>query len=247
MRVDVVTIFPEMFQAVKDYGVTRRAIERHRLSVNCWNPRDFAKGAHRAVDDRPYGGGPGMVMMAEPLAATVQAIRQEVGAEPALVYLSPQGRTLDQEIVVGLSKRPGVILLAGRYEGVDERFVELYVDTEYSIGDYVISGGELAAMVVIDAVSRHLPGVLGNEESALQETFADNLFDYPHYTRPEKFEEVRVPQVLLGGNHEDIRRWRVKQSLGRTWLRQPELLKSAKLNEEQRALLEEFKIEYEQE
>lgn len=247
MRVDVVTIFPDMFQAVTNYGITRRAVEQNKLSVHCWNPRDFTQGAYRAVDDRPYGGGPGMVMMADPLAAVTKAIRNEVGSAAPLIYLSPQGQTLDQDVVVELSARQGLILLAGRYEGVDERFLNLYVEHEYSIGDYVISGGELAAMVVIDAVSRHLPGVLGNEESALQESFINGLFDCPHYTRPEEFEGVRVPKVLLSGNHETIRRWRVKQSLGRTWLRQPELLKSAKLNDEQRALLEEFKVEHKQE
>lgn len=247
MRVDVVTIFPEMFKAITNYGITRRAVEQSKLNVRCWNPRDFAQGVHRAVDDRPYGGGPGMVMMVGPLAAAIKVIRNEVGGEPPLIYLSPQGQTLDQSVVVNLSARQGLILLAGRYEGIDERFLDLYVDNEYSIGDYVISGGELAAMVVIDAVSRHLPGVLGNEESALQESFTTGLFDCPHYTRPEEFEGVRVPQVLLSGNHEDIRRWRVKQSLGRTWLRQPKLLKTAMLDEEQRALLEEFKVEHKQE
>lgn len=247
MRVDVITIFPDMFQAVTNYGITRRAVEQGRLSVHCWNPRDFAKGRYRAVDDRPYGGGPGMVMMAAPLAATMKAIRRRVGSEPPLIYLSPQGQTLQHNAVLGLSARQGMVLLAGRYEGIDERFLDRYVDNEYSIGDYVISGGELAAMVVIDAVSRYLPGVLGNAESALQDSFTNGLFDCPHYTRPEEFEDLRVPQVLLRGNHEDIRRWRVKQSLGRTWLRQPELLKSAKLNGEQKALLEEFKVEHKQE
>ena len=247
MRVDVITIFPEMFRAVTNYGVTRRAVEQSRLSVQCWSPRDFAAGRYGAVDDRPYGGGPGMVMTAPPLAAAVQAIRRNVGDEPPLIYLSPQGRKLDQKAVVALAAQPALILLAGRYEGVDERFLNVYVDQEYSIGDYVISGGELAAMVVIDAVCRQLPGVLGNEESALQDSFANSLFDCPHYTRPEEFEGVRVPQVLLSGNHEDIRRWRVKQSLGRTWLRQPELLQAAQLNREQKALLEEFKIEHRQE
>ena len=247
MRVDVVTIFPEMFEAVTNYGITRRAVELSRLSVRCWNPREFAKGGYRAVDDRPYGGGPGMVMMAEPLAATIKAIRKEAGSGSPLIYLSPQGRRLDQNLVVELSAQQGLILLAGRYEGVDERILNRYVEYEYSIGDYVISGGELAAMVVIDAVSRQLPGVLGNEESAIQESFANGLFDYPHYTRPEEFEGIRVPPVLLGGNHEEIHRWRIKQSLGRTWLRQPELLKTASLSEEYRTLLEEFKLEYKQE
>ena len=247
MRVDVVTIFPEMFEAVTNHGITRRAVEQSRLSVHCWNPREFVTSGYRAVDDRPYGGGPGMVMMAEPLADAIKAIRTVAGSEPPLIYLSPQGRRLDQNLIVELSAQQGLILLAGRYEGVDERFLNRYVECEYSIGDYVISGGELAAMVVIDAVARQLPGVLGNEESALQESFANGLLDCPHYTRPEEFEGARVPPVLLGGNHEDIRRWRIKQSLGRTWLRQPELLKTVNLSEEHRALLEEFKIEHKQE
>ena len=243
MRFDVITIFPEMFKAVTDYGITRRAVETGKLDVRCWNPRDFSEGEYRAVDDRPYGGGPGMVMMAKPLAETIKSIRAKVGEEPWLIHLSPQGQLLDQDIVADLTVKENLILLTGRYEGVDERILNAYVDKEYSIGNYVLSGGELAAMVVIDAVSRRLPGVLGNEESAEQDSFVTGLFDCPHYTRPEVFEGVRVPEVLLGGNHEDIRRWRVKQSLGRTWTRRPELLRTVDLDEEQKALLEEFKVE----
>ena len=213
------------------------------MDVCCWNPRDFSEGEYRAVDDRPYGGGPGMVMMAKPLAETIKAIRAKVGEEPWVIYLSPQGQLLDQDIVADLTVQANLILLAGRYEGVDERVLDAYVDKEYSIGNYVLSGGELAAMVLIDAVARQLPGVLGNEASAEQDSFVAGLLDCPHYTRPEDFEGVRVPEVLLSGNHEDIRRWRIKQSLGRTWMRRPELLNSVNLNEEQRALLEEFKAE----
>jgi len=247
MRFDVITLFPEMFQSVTEFGVTGRAVDNGSLEVRCWNPRDFADGEHRSVDDRPYGGGPGMVMMAKPLAGALRAIREEVGSRSPLIYLSPQGESLDQRIVKELSGYQSMILLAGRYEGIDERLVESYVDREYSIGSYVISGGELAAMVVIDAVARQLPGVLGNEHSARQDSFAEGLLDCPHYTRPEEFEGDRVPAVLMSGRHEDIRRWRMKQSLGRTWIRRPELLSNVNLDVEQMALLEEFKVEQEQE
>ena len=243
MRFDVITIFPEMFQAVTDFGITRRAAEASIINICCWNPRDFSQGEYRAVDDRPYGGGPGMVMMAKPLAETIKAIRAKVGEEPWLIYLSPQGRLLDQDIVADLAVKENLILLTGRYEGIDERLLSTHVDSEYSIGNYVISGGELAAMVLIDAVARQLPGVLGNEASAEQDSFVTGLFDCPHYTRPEEFEGIRVPDVLLSGNHEDIRRWRIKQSLGRTWVRRPELLNTVNLDEEQKALLKEFKDE----
>jgi len=247
MRFDVITIFPEMLQSVTEFGVIRRAVENGRLDVRCWNPRDYADGVYRAVDDRPYGGGPGMVMMAKPLAGAIRAVRAEVGHQPPLIHLSPQGTVLDQDIVTDLSGHDSLILLAGRYEGVDQRLVHKYVDKEYSIGDYVISGGELAAMVVIDAVARHLPGVLGNEHSAHQDSFVKGLLDCPHYTRPEVFEGSRTPEVLLSGHHEEIRRWRLKQSLGSTWMRRPELLGNADLDAEQMALLEEFKVEHKQE
>ena len=243
MRFDVITIFPEMFQAVTDFGITRRAAETGIINICCWNPRDYSQGEYRAVDDRPYGGGPGMVMMAKPLAETIKAIRAKVGEEPWLIYLSPQGQLLDQDIVADLAVKENLILLTGRYEGIDERLLSTHVDREYSIGNYVISGGELAAMVLIDAVARQLPGVLGNEASAEQDSFVTGLFDCPHYTRPEEFEGIRVPDVLLSGNHEDIRRWRIKQSLGRTWVRRPELLNTVNLDEEQKALLKEFKDE----
>jgi tRNA (guanine37-N1)-methyltransferase len=247
MRFDVITIFPEMFQSVTEFGVTCRAVESGKLDVHCWNPRNYTDSEYRSVDDRPYGGGPGMVMMAKPLAGAIRAIRGEVGNGPPLIYLSPQGELLDQSIVKELSGQRSLILLAGRYEGIDERLVKRYVDREYSIGNYVISGGELAAMVIIDAVARQLPGVLGNEHSAHQDSFTEGLLDCPHYTRPEEFEGNRVPGVLVGGHHEDIRRWRMKQSLGRTWMRRPELLSDVDLDVEQRALLEEFKVEQEPE
>jgi len=247
MRFDVITIFPEMFQSVTEFGVTGRAVENGKVDVHCWNPRDYADGEYRSVDDRPYGGGPGMVLMADPLAGAVRDIRRETGNGSPLIYLSPQGEPLDQRIVKELSGQQSLILLAGRYEGVDERLVQKYVDREYSIGNYVISGGELAAMVIIDAVARQLPGVLGNEQSAGQDSFMEGLLDCPHYTRPEEFEGKRVPDVLLSGHHEEIRRWRLKQSLGRTWMRRPELLRETDLDAEQMALLKEFKVEQEQE
>lgn len=244
MRIDVVTIFPAMFDAVSGYGVTRRAIEHGRMQLNCWNPRDYASDNYRRVDDRPFGGGPGMVMMPEPLDAAIRAARDARGGAARVSYLSPQGRRLDHAAVVELAQRPGLILLAGRYEGIDERVLETHVDEEWSIGDYVLSGGELAAMVIIDAVARQLPGVLGNEASAQQDSFVDGLLDCGHYTRPEVFAGKRVPAVLLSGDHQAIRRWRLKQSLGRTWLRRPELLQHIGLNDEHRRLLDEFQREY---
>jgi tRNA (guanine37-N1)-methyltransferase len=247
MRFDVITIFPGMFAALSGYGVTGRAVEKGMLRVNLWNPRDFAAGEYRAVDDRPYGGGPGMVMMAEPLAAAVHAIRRDSDRSPPLVYLSPQGEIVNERIVGELSAHSSLILLAGRYEGIDERIVSEYVDRELSVGDCVISGGELAAMVVIDAIARRIPGVLGNDESVFQDSFAEGLLDCPHYTRPEEVDGARVPEVLLSGDHGAIRRWRLKQSLGRTWLRRPEILQGVEMDAERAALLREFIFEYEQE
>jgi len=244
MRIDVVSLFPPMFEAVSGYGVTGRAIKNGLLTLRVWNPRDFTEDRHRTVDDRPYGGGPGMVMMIEPLARAIEAARREQGKDAKVVYLSPQGRRLDHAGVVELSKRAGVILLAGRYEGIDERLLETEVDEEWSIGDYVLSGGELAAMVMIDAVARQLPGALGDEDSAQQDSFVDGLLDHEHYTRPEDYAGRRVPEVLLSGDHEKIRRWRLKRSLGRTWLRRPDLLAQLPLDEEQKRLLEEFQREY---
>lgn len=243
MRIDVISVFPEMFQAIGAYGITGRAIRNGLLTLHTWNPRDFSADKHRNVDDRPYGGGPGMVMSAEPLA---RAIAAACAAQPAVPvsYLSPQGRRLDHAGVVQLTARSGLILLAGRYEGVDERLLDARVGEEWSIGDYVLSGGELAAMVVIDAVTRRIPGALGDEDSATQDSFVDGLLDTPHYTRPEVYEGRRVPEVLLSGDHAKIRRWRLKQALGRTWLRRPDLLAGRALSAEERALLEEFQQEY---
>ncbi|HHM04683.1 MAG TPA: tRNA (guanosine(37)-N1)-methyltransferase TrmD [Gammaproteobacteria bacterium] len=239
MRFDVVTVFPDMLGAVAGYGVTGKAVKRGAVQVVTWNPRDYTRDRHRTVDDRPYGGGPGMVMMAAPLQAALSAARQAAPASPVL-YLSPQGRTLNQAGVEALARRPGLILLAGRYEGVDQRLIDAEVDEEWSIGDYVLSGGELAAMVIIDAVTRLLPGVLGHEDSAQQDSFCEGLLDCPHYTRPEVFDGRKVPGVLLGGDHGAIRRWRLKQALGQTWLRRPELLKEKTLSVAQRQLLDEF-------
>jgi tRNA (guanine37-N1)-methyltransferase len=240
MRIDVVTIFPGMLDAVSGHGMTRRAIERGRLALRVWDPREFTDDGYRRVDDRPYGGGPGMVMMAEPLARALDAAREDGGGGGRVVYLSPQGRLLDQGLVAGLAGEGRLTLLAGRYEGVDERLVESRVDLEVSIGDYVLSGGELAAMVLIEAVVRLLPGVLGNEESARSDSFGAGLLDWPHYTRPETFEGRSVPAVLLSGDHERIRRWRLGQALGRTWLRRPELVERLALDPEQSELLREF-------
>ncbi|MHB8408653.1 MAG: tRNA (guanosine(37)-N1)-methyltransferase TrmD [Acidiferrobacterales bacterium] len=243
MKIDVISIFPPMFEALTAYGVTGRAIENGLLDVTVWNPRDYTTDRHRSVDDRPYGGGPGMVMRPEPLAAAITAARAgNPGA--GVVYLSPKGRRLDQAGVLELAARDRLILVAGRYEGVDQRVLDTEVDEEWSIGDYVLSGGELAAMVLIDAVARHLPGVLGHEQSAQQDSFAAGLLECEHYTRPEVFAGRAVPEVLLSGDHERIRRWRLKRALGQTWLRRPDLLEQLRLDDEQRRLLEEFRREH---
>lgn len=245
MRIDVITLFPEMFRAVTDYGVTGRAVEQGLLKFQSWNPRDFTRDKHRKVDDRPYGGGPGMVMMAEPLAGAIKAARAaQSGDRARVVYLSPQGRPLDHKGVTELAARPGLVLLAGRYEGVDERLLEAEVDEQWSIGDYVLSGGELPAMVLIDAVARQIPGVLGDQNSAEQDSFVDGLLEYGHYTRPENYGGQAVPEVLLSGNHELIRRWRLKQALGRTWLKRPDLLEKLSLSDEEQKMLGEFRQEY---
>ena len=239
MHIGVITLFPEMFDAVIDCGITSRAVDSGLLRVDCWNPRTFTSDRHQTVDDRPYGGGPGMVMKIEPLRAAITAARHKL-PQAKVIYLSPQGRTFDQRAAEELVQREQLILVAGRYEGIDERVIETDIDEEWSIGDYVLSGGELAAMVMIDAVTRLLPGALGDEQSAQQDSFTDGLLDCPHYTRPEECESRRVPDVLLSGNHELIRRWRLKQSLGRTWLRRPELLAQRELDREQQRLLDEF-------
>ena len=248
MRIHVISIFPAMYSAVTDEGVTARAFKQGLLELKLWNPRDYATDAHRSVDDRPYGGGPGMVMMAGPLARAVAAARADShGAAAPVIYMSPQGRPLDQAAVKRYALLDEAILVAGRYEGVDERFIRRWVDEECSIGDYVLSGGELATMVWMDAVARLQPGALGNEDSAGQESFNDGLLDCEHYTRPEHYEGAGVPPVLLSGDHEAIRRWRLKSALGRTWLRRPDLLGEAALTAEMERLLEEFKREYDAE
>jgi tRNA (guanine37-N1)-methyltransferase len=247
---DAVTLFPEMFDAITRSGVTRRAFESGLYELVLWNPRDFSTNAYRSVDDRPYGGGPGMVMMPEPLEKALKAARQRQRSsgvkETKVVYFTPQGRLLDHQLVVELGRHEGLILLAGRYEGVDERLVPRQVDYEVSIGDYVLSGGELPAMALMDAVIRRIPGVLGDAESAAQDSFVEGLLDHPHYTRPEVYEGVPVPAVLMSGNHADIKRWRLKESLGRTWRRRPDMLAKLKLSVEQQALLEEYKREAEE-
>ena len=249
LQVDVITLFPRMLDAVTEWGVTGRARERGLYQVVAWNPRDFAANAYRTIDDRPYGGGPGMVMMPEPLDWAFTAARQRqksAGVKtPRVIHLSPQGALLDHARVLQYAGEDGLVLLAGRYEGVDERFVSRSVDEEISIGDYVLSGGELAAMVLIDCVVRQLPGALGDAESARADSFVDGLLDCPHYTRPEVFDGMAVPQVLLSGNHADIARWRLKQSLGRTWQRRPDLLARRALSAEEQRLLDEYRQEFE--
>lgn len=244
LQLDVVTLFPAMFDAVTEWGVTGRARERGLYQLVAWNPRDFAGNPYRTVDDRPYGGGPGMVLMPAPLHKALAAARQRQKSAgvraPRVVYLSPQGRLLDHACVAQYAGGQGLVLLTGRYEGVDERVIEQCVDDEVSIGDYVLSGGELAAMVLIDSVVRQLPGALGDADSAAEESFVKGLLDCPHYTRPEVYEGRSVPQVLLSGNHAEIGRWRLKQALGRTWRRRPDLLARRTLSAEERALLDEY-------
>ncbi|OOZ41113.1 tRNA (guanosine(37)-N1)-methyltransferase TrmD [Solemya pervernicosa gill symbiont] len=244
MRIDVVTLFPEMVVGGCSFGVTGRAIDRGLLDLQTWNPRDYTTDRHRTVDDRPYGGGPGMVMKYEPLHDAIGAARGSNGEQPHTILMSPQGRQLDQNGVLELLQRPRLILVAGRYEGIDERVVETEIDEEWSIGDYVLSGGEFAAMVMIDALTRMLPGALGDAESAQQDSFMDGLLDCPHYTRPEQMAGMDVPAVLMSGDHAAIRRWRLKQSLGRTWLRRPDLLQDVALDKERRQLLDEFMSEH---
>ena len=239
MQFDIITLFPEMFTAM-DYGIIGRAKENELISLKFWNPRDYTEGNYHKVDDSPYGGGPGMVMLVKPLQAAIQAARK-ASSDPALVvYLTPQGKLLNQELVTELTSQKNLILVAGRYEGIDERLTKLEPGIEISIGDYVLSGGELAAMVVIDAVIRQLPGVVGDADSVKQDSFSSGLLDYPHYTRPEVIDGDSVPKVLLGGNHAEITRWRRKEALGRTWQRRPELLEKIELTAADRMLLNEF-------
>lgn len=251
MRVGVVTLFPEMIAAVTAVGVTSRAVKKGLLQVNCINPREFTSDVHRTVDDRPYGGGPGMVMLPEPMLQAIATAKRWAGAadeqpDPVdmqstkVIYMSPQGQPFTQAKAQSLAKAGSVVLVAGRYEGIDERIIELAVDEEWSMGDYVLSGGELPAMTVIDAVARLIPGVLGHALSAHEDSFTDGLLDCPHYTRPEVYQERSVPNVLLSGNHQVIRRWRLKQALGRTYLRRPDLLERKSLTAEEKRLLADY-------
>ena len=241
MQIAIVTIFPQMFDSFVCEGMTRRALEAGQLQLEFRNPRDFTEDNHRQVDDRPYGGGPGMVMMAEPLNQAIGSARAAVRGR--VIYLSPQGRQLKQKRARELASEAGLVLLAGRYEGVDERVLKAEIDEEISIGDYVLSGGELPAMVLIEALVRYLPGVLGNEDSVKSDSFSGGLLDWPHYTRPEVYGAHQVPSVLLSGHHEEIRRWRMQQALGRTWKKRPELLRNLELTDEQRELLDLYRRE----
>ncbi len=240
MHIGIITLFPEMLDVLRYGGVIARALDRELLHLSTWNPRDFTEDKHRNVDDRPYGGGPGMVMQVQPLRSAIANAVTTLGASTRVIYLSPQGRRLDQAGVQILLGYQRFLLVAGRYEGVDERLIEQDIDEEWSIGDYVLSGGELAAMVIIDAVARLIPGVLGHDESAALDSFTAGLLDYPHYTRPVEIDGQEVPSILLSGHHAEITRWRHKQALGQTWKRRPELLQKLSLTTEQRTLLTEF-------
>ena len=240
LQVEVISIFPEMFAAISEYGITSRAVKQGLLQLTCRNPRSYTEDRHQTVDDRPFGGGPGMVMKIGPLERALADARHAAGTKAKVIYLSPQGRKLTQAAVQQLAQEQALILIAGRYEGIDERFIEAHVDEEWSIGDYVLSGGELPAMVLIDAVTRLLPGALGHADSAEEDSFTDGLLDCPHYTRPEVNAGKRVPDVLLSGNHEHIRRWRLQQSLGRTCERRADLLDSRSLSGEEQKLLAEY-------
>ena len=250
MQFGIISIFPEMFQALTEQGVTGRAVNKGLVSFDVWNPRDFTTDRHRTVDDRPYGGGPGMLMKVEPLEQAIAAAKAKLGPQSKVIYLSPQGRKLDQAGAEELAKDSsafaedgGLIFLSGRYEGVDERLIQAHVDQEWSIGDYVLSGGELAAMVMMDSIIRLLPGVLGHELSAVEDSFTDGLLDCPHYTRPEDYKGECVPDILLSGNHAKIKQWRLKQALGRTWQRRPDLLEQRTLSNAEQVLLQEYKRE----
>ena len=244
MFIGIITLFPEMFKAITEFGVTGRAVKHNLLQVRCYNPRDFTHDKHKTVDDRPYGGGPGMLMMVQPLRDAIHSAKADAGEGVKMIYLSPQGRKLEQAGVKELSLNSKMILVCGRYEGIDERLIQSEIDEEWSVGDYVLTGGELPAMTLIDAVARFIPGVLGKQESAQEDSFADGLLDCPHYTRPEVLDGLTVPPVLMSGNHAEIRKWRLKQSLERTWLRRPELLESLALTDEQRKLLQQVQAEY---
>jgi len=242
MRIGIVSLFPEMFAAL-EAGVMGRAQRNQLLTISIWNPRDYATDSHKTVDDRPFGGGPGMVMKVEPLRAAIRAAKQSLGDNTPVWLLSPRGQPLQQPAVQHMATLPRVILVAGRYEGIDQRLIDDDIDAEWSIGDYVVSGGELPAMVMIDAIARLLPGVLGDSQSAQQDSFSAGLLDYPHYTRPEEIDGKRVPPVLTGGDHGAIQRWRQQQALGRTWQRRPDLLDKRQLTTAEHTMLSEFKGE----
>lgn len=243
MQLEVISLFPEMISSAAAWGVGGRALEQGLASLQCTNPREFATDSHQTVDDRPYGGGPGMVLKVEPVSAAIEAAKARLPDGAKVVFMSPQGRTLSHDLAQDLARQPGLLLVCGRYEGFDERLLEEYADLEVSLGDYVISGGELAALVTMDAVLRLLPGVLGDAASAEQDSFVEQRLDYPHYTRPEVYAGKAVPPVLLTGNHAEIQRWRQKQGLGRTWQRRPDLLEQRELSVEEAQLLEEFRAE----
>ncbi|HSW69842.1 MAG TPA: tRNA (guanosine(37)-N1)-methyltransferase TrmD [Gammaproteobacteria bacterium] len=240
----IITLFPEMFSAL-EYGITGRALKEKLVQVNYWNPRDFTENKHRNVDDRPYGGGPGMVMMAQPLQDAIHAAKKAAPRKPRVIHLSPQGKHFDQQTAENMLSAKNFILIAGRYEGIDERLLEVEVDEEWSVGDFVLSGGELAAMNIIDAATRLIPGALGHEDSAAEDSLSSGLLKYPQYTRPESFQGLNVPEILMSGNHQLIEHWRLKQSLGRTWLKRPDILEKKELNKLEQKLLAEFKQDYE--
>ncbi len=243
MQFDVISLFPDEFNQAASIGVVGRAIREGQVQLRLWNPRLFTEDKHRTVDDRPFGGGPGMVMKFEPLKKALEAAVNADEQDAQVIYLSPQGRRLDQEGVKYLARFPRLVLLAGRYEGIDERLLADSIDEEWSIGDFVLSGGELPALVMIDAVSRTLPGVLGHKLSAVEDSFAEGLLDYPHYTRPETVDNKTVPKVLLSGDHAKIARWREQQALGKTWQKRPDLLEKIELNTHQRLLLDEYMMD----
>jgi len=243
MQFDVISLFPEMFEALTQYGITARAFENKLYELKCWNPRDFTADNHKTVDDRPYGGGPGMVMLIEPLEKAINAAKQNAGVATKVIHLSPSGKLLTHEKVMELSQQKSLILLASRYEGVDQRLLDELVDEEISIGDYVLSGGELPAMALMDALIRQLPGALGDADSAVEDSFVDGLLDCPHYTRPEVYKDVDVPEVLLSGNHAKIKEWRLKQSLALTRAKRPDLLAARSLTKEEARLLKEIEQE----
>ncbi len=240
MWIGVVSLFPEMFKAVTDYGISRRAVETGLLTLEVWNPREFTEDKHRTVDDKPYGGGPGMLMKVQPLKDAINAAKSKAQAQCPVIYLSPQGKPLEQADLASLAMLPEVILVAGRYEGIDERLIESAIDMEVSIGDFVASGGELPAMLLIDGVTRLLPGAVGDTDSVEQDSFSDGLLDYPQYTRPETEDGLTVPEVLMSGDHGQIARWRKMQSLGRTYKKRPDLITARTLTEEEKQLLDEY-------